>query len=68
MSSESSVPRPFQLLSFEGLDLYARAWRVATRVVGLAEALANRGFEMHGARHRAWRGCSPPSQPGARAT
>ncbi len=47
MSSEASVPRQFHLLSFEGPDLYARAGGVATRVVGLAEALASRGFDTH---------------------
>jgi hypothetical protein len=47
MSNESSAPRQFHLLSFEGPDLYARAGGVATRVVGLAEALASRGFDTH---------------------
>ena len=45
--SESSALRQFHLLSFEGPDLYARAGGVATRVVGLAEALAGRGFDTH---------------------
>jgi glycosyltransferase involved in cell wall biosynthesis len=47
MSNDSLVPRQFHLLSFEGPDLYARAGGVATRVVGLAEALASRGFDTH---------------------
>ncbi len=47
MANESVVPRQFHLLSFEGPDLYARAGGVATRVVGLAEALASRGFDTH---------------------
>ena len=47
MSSEASVSRQFHLLSFEGPDLYASAGGVATRVVGLAEALAGRGFDTH---------------------
>jgi glycosyltransferase involved in cell wall biosynthesis len=37
----------FHLLSFEGPDLYARAGGIATRIVGLAEGLADRGFETH---------------------
>jgi glycosyltransferase involved in cell wall biosynthesis len=45
MSNEAA--RQFHLLSFEGPDLYARAGGVATRVVGLAEALASRGFDTH---------------------
>jgi glycosyltransferase involved in cell wall biosynthesis len=47
MSNEGLAPRQFHLLSFEGPDLYARAGGVATRVVGLAEALASRGFDTH---------------------
>jgi hypothetical protein len=47
MSNESLARRQFHLLSFEGPDLYARAGGVATRVVGLAEALASRGFDTH---------------------
>jgi glycosyltransferase involved in cell wall biosynthesis len=58
MSNESAVPRQFHLLSFEGPDLYARAGGVATRVVGLAEALASRGFDTH-----LWF-VGDPSQPG----
>ena len=37
----------FHLLSFEGPDAYSRAGGLATRVVGLAETLANLGFETH---------------------
>ena len=47
MANKSVVPRQFHLLSFEGPDVYARAGGVATRVVGLAEALASRGFDTH---------------------
>jgi hypothetical protein len=43
MSSESSVPRQFHLLSFEGPDLYARAGGRRDGVVGLAEALCSSG-------------------------
>jgi glycosyltransferase involved in cell wall biosynthesis len=37
----------FHILSFEGPDLYARAGGIATRITGLAEALAEGGFETH---------------------
>ncbi len=37
----------FHLLSFEGPDSYARAGGLASRVAGLAEALAAQGFETH---------------------
>lgn len=37
----------FHILSFEGPDEYARAGGIATRVTGLAEALAALGFETH---------------------
>jgi hypothetical protein len=37
----------FHLLSFEGPDDYARAGGIATRVTGLAQALADAGFETH---------------------
>jgi glycosyltransferase involved in cell wall biosynthesis len=37
----------FHLLSFEGPDAYARAGGIATRVTGLARALADRGHETH---------------------
>jgi glycosyltransferase involved in cell wall biosynthesis len=37
----------FHLLSFEGPDPYARAGGLATRVVGLAQTLADRGLETH---------------------
>jgi glycosyltransferase involved in cell wall biosynthesis len=47
MSNESSVPKQFHLLSFEGPDLYSRAGGVATRVVSLAEALTSRGYDTH---------------------
>ena len=35
----------FHLLSFEGPDAYARAGGLASRVSGLAEQLAQLGFE-----------------------
>jgi len=37
----------FHLLSFEGPDEYARAGGIATRVTGLAEAIAGAGHEVH---------------------
>jgi glycosyltransferase involved in cell wall biosynthesis len=37
----------FHLLSFEGPDPYARAGGIATRITGLAKALAGLGFETH---------------------
>ena len=37
----------FHLLSFEGPDAYSRAGGLATRVVGLAETLADLDFETH---------------------
>jgi glycosyltransferase involved in cell wall biosynthesis len=37
----------FHILSFEGPDLYSRAGGLASRVVGLGEALAHLGFETH---------------------
>ena len=37
----------FHILSFEGPDGYARAGGIATRVEGLAQALADLGFETH---------------------
>jgi glycosyltransferase involved in cell wall biosynthesis len=37
----------FHLLAFEGPDDYARAGGIATRVSGLARALADAGFETH---------------------
>lgn len=45
----SASPGPFQfhLLSFEGPDDYARAGGIATRVSGLARALADSGFDTH---------------------
>jgi hypothetical protein len=35
------------VLAFEGPDLYAQAGGIASRVMGLTEALAAAGFEMH---------------------
>jgi glycosyltransferase involved in cell wall biosynthesis len=37
----------FHLLSFEGPDAYSRAGGLATRIVGLAQTLADRGLETH---------------------
>lgn len=37
----------FHLVSFEGPDLYSRAGGIATRISGLAEALAEAGFDTH---------------------
>jgi glycosyltransferase involved in cell wall biosynthesis len=37
----------FHILSFEGPDPYAQAGGIATRVSGLAQALADAGFETH---------------------
>jgi hypothetical protein len=37
----------FHLLSFEGPDAYARAGGIATRVSGLAQALAEADFDTH---------------------
>jgi glycosyltransferase involved in cell wall biosynthesis/ribosome-associated translation inhibitor RaiA len=37
----------FHILSFEGPDEYARAGGIASRVSGLAQALAEAGFETH---------------------
>ncbi|MGD8868258.1 MAG: glycosyltransferase [Gemmatimonadales bacterium] len=47
--TRSAGPGSFQfhLLSFEGPDAYARAGGIATRVSGLARALADSGFDTH---------------------
>ncbi len=37
----------FHILSFEGPDPYARAGGIASRIAGLAQTLANAGFETH---------------------
>lgn len=39
--------RQFHLLSFEGPDPYARAGGIATRIIGLAQTLAQLGHEAH---------------------
>ena len=46
---ERPVCRPLQLhlVSFEGPDGYSRAGGIASRVTGLAEALADSGFDTH---------------------
>ena len=38
--SEKAMPVQFHLLSFEGPDGYARAGGIASRITGLAQALA----------------------------
>ena len=43
----STASMQFHVLSFEGLDPYARAGGLATRVDGLTGALAALGFETH---------------------
>jgi hypothetical protein len=40
-------PEQFHILSFEGPDPYARAGGIATRITGLARALAGAGHETH---------------------
>lgn len=45
--SEAGTRVQFHLLSFEGPDRYARAGGIASRVCGLADALAAGGFEVH---------------------
>jgi len=37
----------FHILSFEGPDAYSRAGGLASRIIGLSEALAEQGFETH---------------------
>ena len=37
----------FHILSFEGPDPYAQAGGIASRVTGLARALADTGFDTH---------------------
>jgi glycosyltransferase involved in cell wall biosynthesis len=43
----TALPQQFHLLSFEGPDPYARAGGIASRISGLAQALAANGFETH---------------------
>jgi glycosyltransferase involved in cell wall biosynthesis len=42
-----TIPWQFHLLSFEGPDPYARAGGIASRITGLAQALAESDFETH---------------------
>jgi glycosyltransferase involved in cell wall biosynthesis len=42
-----SGPIQFNILSFEGPDAYARAGGIASRITGLAGALAEAGFDTH---------------------
>ena len=44
---ENAMRLQFHLLSFEGPDGYARAGGMASRITGLAQALAESGFETH---------------------
>jgi glycosyltransferase involved in cell wall biosynthesis len=49
MVSQRITPLPpqFHLLSFEGPDAYARAGGIASRITGLAQALAASGLQTH---------------------
>src|SRR5918912_20362 len=47
MGGPSAMDQVFVLMSFEGPDRYARVGGLATRVSGLAEALASSGQETH---------------------
>lgn len=47
MTHNASDADQFHILSFEGPDPYARAGGIATRVIGLAEAIAEAGGEVH---------------------
>src|SRR5262245_29673171 len=47
LSRTPSIFWQFHILSFEGPDPYARAGGIASRITGLAQALANSGFETH---------------------
>lgn len=46
-SSNDLATTQFHLVSFEGPDGYSRAGGIATRMAGLAQALAEFGFETH---------------------
>jgi glycosyltransferase involved in cell wall biosynthesis len=43
----TNTPQQFHLLSFEGPDPYARAGGIASRIIGLAQALVASGFKTH---------------------
>jgi hypothetical protein len=43
----TQIPLQFHLLSFEGPDAYARAGGIASRITGLAQALAASGLQTH---------------------
>jgi len=45
--AKKEPPVQFHILSFEGPDPYAQAGGIASRVTGLAHALAKAGFETH---------------------
>ena len=57
------VPIQFHLLSFEGPDAYARAGGIATRVSGLAQALAETGESLYETADAAARGSVRSSFP-----
>lgn len=44
---EQNGKMQWHLLAFEGPDVYARAGGIASRITGLAQALATAGFETH---------------------
>jgi hypothetical protein len=46
-SLEKDTSMQCHVLAFEGPDLYAQAGGVSSRVMGLTEALAAAGFEIH---------------------
>jgi len=43
----TNTPQQFHLLSFEGPDPYARAGGIASRIIGLAQALVASSFKTH---------------------
>ncbi|HUI27818.1 MAG TPA: glycosyltransferase [Candidatus Kryptonia bacterium] len=47
VTRRKGIAMQFHLLSFEGPDGYARAGGIASRITGLATALADAGFETH---------------------
>jgi len=46
-SQVHNIPQQCHILAFEGPDPYARAGGIASRISGLAWALAESGFETH---------------------
>lgn len=47
MTINSTAPVQFHVLSFEGPDAYSRAGGIASRIVGLTQALAHQGYPTH---------------------